>query len=158
MAATRFDVKQLLSDFERAFNTKDYEAALKHYDPNVEFLDPNGKTLRGVETFKKFWEMWGNGFSDTKIEVMQAVQTGNDVALLQRCSARHTGDFEISPGEHVAATNKPVKLVIAEFLRLNDQGKIVSDIGVMDTADLMRQLGVLPSPAQEAASRRTVQR
>lgn len=160
MAPPRFDMAQFVSDFERAFNERSYDKVLKHYDPNVEFaIDSSGKTQRGVDAFRKLWETWADGFSETRLEVMQGVQDGADVAILQRCRARHTGDgFELTPGERLPATNRSVNLVVADFLRLDEQGRIVRDFPIMDVADLMRQLGVLPPASPDAGTRRAVQR
>ena len=149
-----------MTDFERAFNEKDIESVLHYYDPNVEIPDPTnpGKTVRGLDTFRQFLQSWADGFSETKLEATQIVQNGKDVAILQRCRGRHTGEFEITPGERVAATNKTVDFEVAEFVKLNEQGKIVRDVGIMDQALLMRQLGLMPTPGAKQPSRGAVQR
>lgn len=158
--AGKFDSNKYVKDFERAFNENNLESVMHYYDPNVEIGDPNepGKTMRGLDTFQQFMQQWADGFSDTKIEVVQAVQNGNDVAIFQRCKARHTGDFEIQPGERVSPTNKNVTIEIAEFIKLNDQGKIVRDLGIMDQLAFMRQLGLAPQAGGGAAEKRAVQR
>lgn len=161
MASPRFDANQLVKDFERAFNSKsERDVVRKYYDPNVEWgVDMSGNTQRGLDAFQKAWEQWADNFTDTKLEIMQVVHQGNDVAILQRTKGRHTGDgFELTPGEKIPATNKTVNLVVAEFIKLDDQGKIVRDLPIMDQSELMRQLGVLPSPGQDAAARRAVPR
>ena len=160
MTTPTFDGEQFVKDFERAFNSKaDRNAVRKYYDPNVEFsIDSSGKTQRGLDAFQKGWELWADNFTDTKLEVMELVQNGRDVAMLQRCQGKHTGDgFELTPGEPIPATQRKVNIVVAEFIQLNEQGKIVRDVPVMDSGDLMRQLGVLPA-AQDAATKRAVQR
>ena len=158
MPAQSFDAKQFVSDFERGFNSKDLTKALSYYDRDVETTGEAGKVQRGIEPFRQAMEGWMNGFSDTKIDVKDVIQQGNSVAIVQRCTALHTGDFEVAPGERVPATNKRVEIDVAEFIRLNEQGKIVRDLGFMDTAQLMRQLGVLPSASQRTTSQRAVQR
>jgi predicted ester cyclase len=160
MVTPTFDAKKYVSDFERAFNEKDVQSVMHYYDPNVEISDPSGsgKTIRGLDTFRQFMESWARGFSDTKLEATQIVQSGKDVAILQRCQGRHTGEFEVVPGEKIGATNKTVNFEVAEFIKLNDQGKIVKDIGIMDQALLMRQLGLLPSTTPGQTSKSPVQR
>lgn len=159
MAQPNFDANQFVSDFERAFNAKDLGGVFsKYYDPNVEYADPEGKMQRGVDSLREMAESWSDGFSDTKLEVVSAVQKGNEIALLQRCTARHTGDFEMSPGESVPPTNKKIQLEIAEFLKINEQGKVVSDIGIMDGARFMKQLGLLPETSRAEPTKKTVQR
>lgn len=158
MPSPRFDAERFLSDFARAINANDLDAVKKYYDPQVEFVGPEGGPERGLDKFLAMTGSWMEGFTDTRIEAKQIVQTANDVAILQTCKARHTGEFEVSPGERVPATNKNVELTIAEFLTLNDQGRIVRDIGIMDRSQITEQLGLTPTPSQQAAARKTVQR
>lgn len=152
---TAFDPKRFLADFQRAFQTRDYSTVRQYYDPNVEFAtDTKGGTARGLDVFEKLWATWGDNFADAKLEVVQAVGSGKQFAILQRCSGTHTGDsFEIAPGETIPATNKPIKIHVAEFITLNDAGKIVRDDGIMDTGEMMRQLGVMPMGEHEASKR-----
>lgn len=160
MASPQFDPQKYVSDFERAFNEKNVESVLHYFDPNVEMADPSGsgKMIRGLDTFRQFMQSWAEGFSDTKLEVKQVVQSGKDVAILQRCRGRHTGEFEVAPGERIAPTNKTIDFDVAEFVTLNDQGKIVRDVGIMDQALLMRQLGLMPSTTTGQTTKGTVQR
>jgi predicted ester cyclase len=160
MVATAFDPKRFIADFERAFQTRDYSTVRGYYDPNVEFAtDTKGGTARGLDAFEAFWSTWGENFSDARIEILQSVVHGRDVAILQRCLGKHTGDgFEIAPGERVPATQKRISIHVAEFIKLGADGKIVRDDGIMDTGEMMRQLGVLPSATQESATRSAVPR
>lgn len=159
MQTSRFDAKQFVTDFERAWNEKDAQTMItKYYDSNVEFTDPSGKPQRGADALRKSTEGWFGAFSEMKITVKQIVQNGNDVAILQHCRGRNTGELEVSPGERIPATNKTAEVEVAEFIRLNDQGKIVRDVAILDTAQLLMQLGVLPGPDQKATTGRAVQR
>lgn len=159
VASTRFDATQFVSDFQQAWNAKDPQAFVsKYYAGNVEFTDPSGQPKRGADALRSTLEAWFSAFSEMSIKATQTIQSGEEVAILQRCKGRHTGELQIMPGERIPATNKTAEVDVAEFVRLDAQGKIVRDVAIMDSAQLLMQLGVLPGAAQDAASRRTVQR
>lgn len=159
MPTSRFDPKQYVMDFERAWADRDMAPMIqKYYDANVEFNDPTGKPQRGTDALKQVAESWFNAFSEMTITLTQSVQSGNEHALLQRFRGRHTGELEMAPGERIPATNKPAEIEVAEFIRVNDAGKIVRDAVVLDTGQLLMQLGLLPSPGQQATMGRAVQR
>jgi len=157
---TRFDAKEYVRDLERAWNDKNADAFIqKHYDANVEFTDANGKPQRGQQAFRSTLDAWFKAFSEMKIDVTQAVQNGNDVAILQRCKGRNTGELAMIPGEApLPATNKTGEVAVAGFLRLNDQGKIVRDVAILDTASLLTQLGHMPGPGQAKVTGKAAQR
>lgn len=148
---TTFDAKQYVRDFERAWNDKNAQTFLsKYYDANVEFTDPSGKLQRGIDPLRNVLQTWFKGFGEMKIDVTQAIQNGNDVAILQRCKGRNTGELEMVPGEPLAATNKNAEVEVAEFIKLNAQGKIVRDVTILDSASLLMQLGHLPGPTSQS--------
>jgi hypothetical protein len=156
---TRFDAERYVSDLERAWNDKDTSGFVsKYYDNNVEFTDPNGKPQRGATALRGIMDSWVGAFGEMKIKITRTIQNGNDVAILQSFTGRHTGEFEIAPGERVPATNKTATVDVAEFVKVNDQGKIVHDVTILDNARLLMQLGLLPGPGQPQQSRTAVKR
>ena len=156
---TRFDPQTYVNDLQKSWNQKDAQGFItKHYDANVEFTDPSGKPQRGTGPLRTTLDAWFGAFSEMKIQLVETVQTGNNVAMIQRCSGRHTGDFEVSPGEKIPATNKTATVDVADFVRINDQGKVVHEIVVLDTGRLLMQLGVMPGAGQAEQARRAVPR
>ena len=94
----------------------------------------------------KNFEQWSGAFSEMDIQVRDVVESGNNVAILFEAKGRHTGEIELAPGETVPATNKVVKMDVAEFLTIDRNGKIARDHTIFDMAGMMTQLGLLPSP------------
>jgi ketosteroid isomerase-like protein len=159
MTANPFDTKSFVADFERAWNAKDPQVVIsKYYDANVEFTDPTGKVERGTSALAKNLSGWFGAFSEMKISLTQSVQNGNDIALVQQCKGRHTGELEVAPGERVPATNKTAVVDVAEFIRLNNEGKIVRDLNIFDSARLLMQLGLLPGASQTTPTKQSIQR
>lgn len=156
----RFDGRQFIKDFEVAWNKKDASSVItKYYEPNVEYSDPStGKLQRGTDALRKTTDAWFNAFSEMRLEVTQLIQSGNDIAILQHCKGRNTGELEMSPGERLPATNKTVEIDVAEFVKINEQGKVVRDVVIMDSALLMMQLGHMPAPGQAQVTGRAAQR
>lgn len=155
----RFDPQAYVNDLQATWNKKDGQGFIsKHYDANVEFTDPSGKPQRGAGALRATIDAWFGAFSEMKIQLVETVQSGNNVAMIQRCTGRHTGDFEVAPGEKIPATNKTATVDVADFVRINDQGKVVHEIVVLDTGRLLMQLGVMPGGGQTAQPHRTMQR
>lgn len=150
-----FDANRYVKEFESAWNTKDPEPLMKWSAPDVEFQDPRSdRTTRGQSAIRESSKQWFDAFSEMKIELKQSTVSGNNVALLYRCAGRHTGELEMAPGERVPATNKPAVVDVAEFITLNNEGKIVRDVAIMDSAKLLMQLGLMPG-TQAAGQRGT---
>lgn len=144
-----FDANRFTADFVSSMNAKDPRALLSHYADNVEIIDPTTpQPLRGKEGVRKNFEQWSKGFSDMEIKLRDVVQSGNKVALRYEGKGRNTGELELSPGEPLPATNKPIRLELAEFLTLDNAGKIVKDETIFDQVSMMVQLGLMPNPQQ----------
>lgn len=145
-----FDGHKFVKDFNEAWNAKDASRVLEHYAENVEFKDPSQPQVsRGKDALRKNTEKWFQGFDNIRFDVKDVIQTGNKAAILFEASGRHSGELEIAPGERIPATNKNVKMEIAEFVTLDDNGKITRDHTIFDAASMMTQLGLLPQGGAE---------
>lgn len=150
---TSFDAKRFTSDFVAAMNARDPQSILKYYADSVEVSDPTTPApLRGKDGVRKNFEMWASGFTDLSVDLREVVQSGNKVALRYQGRARNTGEFLISPDERLPPTNRSIKLEMAEFLTLDDAGKITRDESIYDQVSLMVQLGLMPDPAKPRAA------
>jgi steroid delta-isomerase-like uncharacterized protein len=158
LAPTSFDPARYVKDFESAWNRKDPDAFLQHYAENVEFQDPAAPKLqRGKEAARTSLRGWFEAFSEMQIRLTQNVVNDRNVALLYECNGRHTGELEIGPGERIPPTNKSARVQVAEFTTLGPDGKVVKTIALMDSAKLLQQLGVMPTPgAGQAVGRQPV--
>lgn len=149
---TTFDARAFVKDFVNAINTKDPESILHYYADDCELTDPTTQQpLRGKEGIRKNVQQWSTAMSELKVDVKESVTSGNKAVVLFEGSGRHTGELEMGPGESIPATNKPMRLEIANFLTLDNNGKVTKDHSIFDVASLMMQLGLLPD-TQRAGS------
>jgi len=142
----RFDAQRYVKDFETAWNRNDPEALLQHFAENVEFQDPLSPTpRRGREAARENMRAWFGAFTEMEIRLVESVVSDDRAALLYQCTARHTGELQIAPGERIPATNKRATVDLAEFDALDAQGRIVRTRAMFDSGRLMQQLGLMPA-------------
>jgi ketosteroid isomerase-like protein len=76
-----------------AYNRGDWDAALADVDPKVEFdltrAAPDGKTYRGYEGVREFWEMLRDVFGDFRIDAEEIIDCGD--MLLSRVRLQSVG-------------------------------------------------------------------
>lgn len=77
-------------------------------------------------------------FPDMEIEIERDVVEGDIIASVVRFTGTHQGEFAGVP-----ATGKRVSVYATDFGRLRD-GRWTDHWGLVDTAGLMAQLGVMP--------------
>lgn len=148
------DAKRFVSDYATALNAHDPQGIMKYYADSVEITDSSSPVpLRGKEGIRKNFQQWSDGFSEMSIDLHDVVQSGNKVVLRYTGKGRNTGEFSVSPGETLSPTNKSIRLEFAEFLTLDDSGKIVRDDSIYDTASLLVQLGLMPGPEKPRDTR-----
>jgi len=97
---------------------------------------------RGVEKVKEMVEMMHRSFADSSFTIEDVIVAGDRVVIRHTWRGTHTGPFH-----GIAATGRAITSQVVEVLRLA-VGKVVEDIGYMDTYTMFQQLGVLPAPDQ----------
>lgn len=150
--APRFDVRAYVRDLALSMNTKDPHRVLAHYSDDAEVSDPSTlNPLRGRAALERSFRSWVSGFSELALEIEEAVQSGDLVAMRLAGAAKHTGSIELRPGEVLAPTHRIVRFEVANFLTLDEQGKIRADRAIFDVVGVLAQLDgatASPPPAQ----------
>jgi steroid delta-isomerase-like uncharacterized protein len=88
---------------------------------------------------KKFFEMVHAAFDGFRMDVEDLVVDGDSAAVRATLHGTHKGEFLGIP-----ATGKTVAVPLADFAKVNDEGKLAEHWGVMDNLVLMQQLGLAP--------------
>lgn len=149
--AASFDARKFVNDIANAIGNNEIDKILAYYAENAELQDPSTQTpLRGKQAIRENYLQWSKAFSEMRVDLRDVVTSGNDVALRFEVSGRHTGDLTLGPGETIPATNKNVRMEVADFLKIDGSGKIVSDHTLFDVAAMLIQLGLMPSPGATA--------
>ncbi len=69
--------------FIDAYNRRDYEAAVEHFDPDVEWVLPERQSAdsgRGPDDVRRFWDELDNTFDELRLEPQEFVDAGDRVA------------------------------------------------------------------------------
>jgi steroid delta-isomerase-like uncharacterized protein len=104
--------------------------------------------LNGPEAVKQSVKMYVHAFPDLHFEIEQIFASGDYVTARWRATGTHGGELMgIQPTNRRAVTHG----CTVDEIR---NGKIVREWVYWDTGNLLRQLGVLPSPAAASSKAR----
>jgi len=103
---------------------------------------------RGREAHRQVVEMYIRAFPDLHFEIEQMLPSGDYVVTRWLATGTHKGELMGIP-----PTNRRGEGVHGCSIAEMKGGKIKRDWVYWDTATLLRQLGVMPAPAQPAAAR-----
>ncbi len=102
---------------------------------------PPGMNNRGPESARQVVMMLRTAFPDLHFTIEELVAEGDTVAGRVTMSGTHLGPFQGIP-----ATGRSFEQAHMHFVRLRD-GKAIEHRAVRDDLGMMRQLGVIPAPA-----------
>ncbi len=104
--------------------------------------------VRGPDAVRQEVQMYVRAFSDLRFEVEQILSSGDYVTMRWMATGTHDGELMGIP-----PTNKRVVThgCTVEEVR---NGKAVREWVYWDTGNLLRQIGVLPSPSTSVAAAR----
>ena len=81
-------------DFIEAYNRRDFDAAVKDFDPEVEWVLParqSSDSCRGPGEVKRFWEGIDETFEDLRLKPQEWVDAGDRVATRLRHHGKGKG-------------------------------------------------------------------
>jgi steroid delta-isomerase-like uncharacterized protein len=97
----------------------------------------------GKDMIAKGFKMFAKALPDLQEEVVSITAEEDRVACQVVETATFTGPMDLPSGV-VVPTNRPYKLPVASFFRVNAQGLIVEQRTYWDTADWAQQIGIDP--------------
>jgi predicted ester cyclase len=128
--------------FDEVINKGNLELVDELFDPDYSSKTPQGTFDR--ESFKQYILGWRTGFPDVHCEVADFVEEGDMVAWRVHATGTQTGEFLGIPATGRSIDND--SLNIGWF----KDGRGYRHIMVMDTMEVMQQLGLVPEPAAAA--------
>ena len=107
-------------DFIEAYNRRDFDAAVKDFDPEVEWVLParqSSDSCRGPDEVKRFWEGIDETFDDLQLRPQEWVDAGDRVATRLRHYGKGKGSgLEIDTElYHQVATFRDGRMVRIEY-------------------------------------------
>jgi steroid delta-isomerase-like uncharacterized protein len=133
------------------FNKHDLDALAKLYAEDAVAYDPMyPEPLRGREAIRKDAATFMRGFPDARLEIISTIEKDDRNGADEiRLTGTHTGPLETPTGQELPPTNKRVEFRGGAFSRLNERGEVVEERRYYDVATVLRQLGIMPEPAEE---------
>lgn len=139
---------QVLDVVERwwkAFEAGDYDTLKSISTPDCEITMPGMGRIDRDTLHTQVLPAYKAGFPDLRHETLDAVETGDRVAVRLRTTMTHTGPF-VTPQGEVPPTGRRVVLESADVVTITD-GRISSWHTYFDQLSMLGQLGLLPAPA-----------
>jgi steroid delta-isomerase-like uncharacterized protein len=125
----------------QVLNRHDADAFAGFYTPSALLYDPQyPEPLKGREAIRKDMADFIRAFPDLTFDATTIIEQGATVAFEGTGKGTHRGPLTGPAGE-IAATNRPVEMKFAAFLRV-ENGLIAEERRYYDLAGLMQQLGV----------------
>lgn len=133
-----------------AYNARDLEAAVALTTPDVELVNmATGQTFHGPEGVRQFLGGWSGAFPDSQVETTKVVADEHGAAMEFIGRGTQTGPLP-GPAGAIPPTGRPVEVPFIQMLEMR-QGKIARIRLYFDSAGLLQQLGIMPTPAAAGA-------
>ena len=147
------DIARKLTD---GINAHNLDAATNVYASDAVAQDPMyPQPLRGRDAIKKDTAAYFRAFPDLRFEILSVIEKDDRNGAGEiHMTGTHTGPLETPTGEQIPPTNKRIDLKGAVFGRLNERGEIVEERRYYDVGTMLRQLGLVPEPAETVGARR----
>jgi steroid delta-isomerase-like uncharacterized protein len=137
--------KAAVRRFNEAFNAGDLDGAVAVFAPNAVIHNSGAPDPLNVEGFKQFGGVFLTAFPGGKLIIEDMIVEGDKVVSRVTYRGAHTGDMMGIP-----PTGRSV-LVSAIIIDQFADGKIVGSWRLFDQMAMMQQLGVIPTPGQDAS-------
>lgn len=107
-------------DFIAAYNRRDFDAAVEHFDPQVDWVLPAHQgfdSCKGPAQIRIFWEGLDETFEELRLDPQETVDEGDRVAVRLRYHTLGKGSGAEIDGElyHQVATFRDGKMVRIEY-------------------------------------------
>ena len=137
----KVDLKKVADKIVKAYESFDVTAMTNLYAEDAIIIVP-GEELRGRKAIQEHIEGMLRTFPDLKIEFLTILPSGNHIAFEMLVRGTNTGHM-ISPEGEIPPTGKKVEFKAVMILRISPEGLIEEDRTYYDTADFMKQLGLM---------------
>ena len=128
----------LLERWFAAGDAGDFSSFGDFLHPDVVVHAPMGLSSEGPEAEKEVWRDALRAMPDIRHDIQEVISDGSTIAARAIVTGTLKGDFA-----GIAANGRTFKVDQGLFAHIRD-GKIIEAWEIVDTASLLRQLGVIP--------------
>jgi steroid delta-isomerase-like uncharacterized protein len=126
------------------WNAHDSAAWVGDFSPDAKVVGP-GVGGSGTEMVKTFYSIWQDAFPDNEVQVINIFEDGGTTILQAEFHGTHTEAMN-APDQTIPASGRRVNIPFVTIDKV-DGGKITEFTLYFDRAELLGQLGLLPTPA-----------
>jgi len=137
----KVDLNNVADNIVKVYKSVDAAAMANLYAEDAILIVP-GEVLRGRDALQKHIESMLHAFPDLKIEFLTVLPSGNHIVFEQLVSGTNTGPLSTPEGE-IPPTGKKVEFKAVWIGRISPEGLIEEDRTYFDSADFMKQLGLM---------------
>ena len=141
------DPKQQAQQSIDLFNKGKLDDWVKTVAPDAELVTPMAGTIKGRDAIKGYFEQMRQTFPDMRLDVHKMIAEGNTVAIEYTFTGTHKGPMQLPTGESIPPTNKTITGPSLDIAVIDEKGQLKSLRQYFDTANGLRQLGLMPQPA-----------
>jgi ketosteroid isomerase-like protein len=107
-------------DFIAAYNRRDFDAAVEHFDPEVDWVLPahqRSDSCKGPDEIRGFWKGLDETFDELRLDPQESVDGGDRVAVRLRYYVLGKGSGVEIEGElyHQVTTFRDGKMIRIEY-------------------------------------------
>jgi steroid delta-isomerase-like uncharacterized protein len=137
------DLTKLAEGVQKAWDNQDVNALVQLYaEDAVMFMPGEAEPIQGREAIEKNQAAFLRAMPDTSMEFTLILISGNHIAFEGVLHGTFTGPLA-SPEGDIPPTGKSVNTKFAFIAKVNADGLIEEDRTYYDTAEFMRQLGLI---------------
>ena len=140
------DREALQRDYLAAWNARDADGIASFFAPDAIYDDRGaGEVARGPAEIRAHTVRLHAAFSDLRFELVRSAHGEDFSAGEWRSRMTHTGELD-----GLAPSGRVVRSAGVDVATLDDEGRITHLVSYYDGAQIMRDLGVLPSRGSRA--------
>jgi len=139
MGETRTRLEQSVQHW----NAHDSAAWVGDFSPDAQVVAP-GSSGSGTEMVRTLYSTWQDAFPDNEVRVINIFEDGATAILQAEFQGTHTGTMN-APDQTIPATGRRVNIPFVTVDKFDGE-KIAQFTLYFDRAELLGQLGLLPTP------------
>jgi uncharacterized protein (TIGR02246 family) len=135
------DLNKVADKIVKAYTSVDPVAMANLYAEDAVVFEA-GEVIRGRKAIQESMASMFKAFPDFKIEFLTVIPSGNHIAFEMLARGTNTGPMMMPEGE-IPPTGKKVEFKVIWIGRISPEGLIEEDRTYYDTANFMKQLGLM---------------
>jgi len=144
-AAKKETLRQFMDRYFAIVDSKQIDKLSEIDAPDLEMVTPMGPS-KGIEGHQQLVKGFATAAPNFKHTVTRCIEQGDTIACEGTFGGDHTGPLMMPTGQSVPATGKHFEFSWAGLAKVKN-GKVTSLHVYFDPMVMMRQLGLVPSPA-----------